>query len=35
MSMHQPQPLIWLARNATNSWVASGSGDCSITRLTL
>ena len=33
--MHQPQPLIWLARSATSSCVDFGSGDCAITRLAL
>ena len=33
--MHQPQPLIWLARSATSSCVDFGSGDCAITRLVL
>ena len=35
MSMHQPQPLIWLARSDTSSCVDCGSGDCWITRLAL
>ena len=34
-STHQPQPLIWLARSITSAWVALGSGDWSIARLTL
>src|SRR5438874_13044119 len=33
--MHQPQPLIWLARSAISSCVDFGSGDCAITRLAL
>ena len=35
MSMHQPQPLIWLARSDTSSWMDFGSGDCSMTRAAL
>ena len=27
MSMHQPQPLIWLARSDTSSWTVRGSDD--------
>ena len=35
MSTHQPQPLIWLARNAASCWTDFGSGDCAMTRLAL
>jgi hypothetical protein len=35
MSMHQPQPLIWLASSDTSSCVDLGSGDWWITRLAL
>jgi len=35
MSTQKPQPLIWLARSITRSWVALGSGERSIARLTL
>ena len=32
MSMHQPQPLIWLARSDTSSWTVRGSDDWWIIR---
>jgi len=35
MSVQTPQPLIWLARSETSSWVDFGSDELPITRLAL